>query len=127
MLSAYSAETIAYQGDEGFIVCRECAIKMSSELSIEKADQGYANASGLYPMSRYSLESDWPDGLSCENCGAVLVEPPEEEESVEVEPVPVECPFCGGPSDVIRVIESKVEERRCRRCDIGSFTIYVPR
>lgn len=54
MLSAYSAETIAYTGD-GFILHRECAIREYSTVRIERADAGLDN--GLNPMIRYSVDT----------------------------------------------------------------------
>lgn len=48
-------------------------------LTVEKAERGLANAAALDPRMRYALESEWPEGLSCDHCGEWIVEPDEKD------------------------------------------------
>ena len=58
MLSAHGAEVIAYVGD-GYIICRDCAIKRTSTLTIDKVDAGLSNGSGgLSPLIRYTIQTE---------------------------------------------------------------------
>ena len=123
MLTGYQCETVAYIGD-GFVVCRECAVKQSSELSIEKADRGLVNTSGLDPISRFSAEEEWSfEGLYCEDCGTEIVEPSieEEEESDEDDPRP-KCSECGGPGNPLGTL-GHLGWHRCENCGIDFSTI----
>ena len=57
MLSGYQCEIIAYIGD-GEIICRDCAAKDYSELTLDKLDAGISCvASGhISPLIRYSVD-----------------------------------------------------------------------
>lgn len=65
MLSLSQMQIIAYLGD-GDVVCRSCG---------EEAGWPMKHA-----LSQYDVESSFSDGLSCENCGAVIIEYREREE-----------------------------------------------
>jgi hypothetical protein len=73
MLSIEQMTIVAYLGD-GFIVCRECG---------EKDGMPARDA-----LCAYSVESDFSeDGLCCDECSKVIVEPyVEEPEDEEEEP-----------------------------------------
>lgn len=65
MLSISQLTVAAYMTD-GAVVCRECGENA-------KLPTGAA-------LIQYTLESDFPEGLSCDSCGKELVEPEEQED-----------------------------------------------
>ena len=87
MLTLAQVQPVAYMGD-GFIVCLKCGDKAGMPVK----DQIIA-----YDLE-YSFEED---GITCDDCGEVLVEPYEEDEPEEDEdedaPLPLQgvCKDCG--------------------------------
>ena len=88
MLSAYSAEVVGLIGD-GFVIHPHCAHEQYGEASdgepaesvaVSRAEQGLSNSLDLTPLIRYTAESEWPEGLTCDNCMEWIVEPGEDYE-----------------------------------------------
>ena len=75
MLSAYSAEIVGLIGP-GFTIHLHCAVERYGELQANLAEAGLHHS--LSPISRYSIQSEWPEGLSCDHCGEWIVEPSED-------------------------------------------------
>ena len=73
MLTASQCEIVAYYiPDHGEFICRECAAKATSQLAVEKADEGLTG-DRLQPIIRYSLEE-----YASENLWEYLAEEHEE-------------------------------------------------
>ena len=67
MLTAHQCETVAYALN-GEIICRDCAIKSTSTISVDKADEGFTTAYDLSAWIRFTLDeylseeaSEWAD------------------------------------------------------------------
>jgi transcription elongation factor Elf1 len=72
MLSLSQIQAGAYWASDCTIVCVKCGDKMKLPVSAQ--------------IIRYNLDSEWPDGLWCDECGAVIVEPEEETEFEDQDP-----------------------------------------
>lgn len=66
MLSLRQIQAGAYWDGECSIVCVACGDKKKLPVSAQ--------------IIRYNLDSEWPDGLTCDECGEWIVEPDEVEE-----------------------------------------------
>jgi hypothetical protein len=75
MLTGYQCEVVAYTVDEsGSIICRECAVKRTSSITIDKAELGLTTSVKVDQWIRYSLDELSAERWSehCADCGKKL-------------------------------------------------------
>ncbi len=86
MLTNYQIERVGYLTD-GDVICRDCAVKDYAvsedanytveeleELGWGEDDQELETTLEVSALDRYSAEENWPQGLSCGDCGTEIVE-----------------------------------------------------
>lgn len=91
MLTSFQCDVVAYVGD-GDVYCPECAEKRARADGATDEDLD-ANVETMFirfhgiidpevtdlsPIIRYTAEDEWPEGLSCGDCGGEIIEPAED-------------------------------------------------